>query len=75
MSKKPKKEFLYIGDHFYYESGGRMSNIYLDGQRTDWGKVQIALKQGFNVTIKHAEDSIKLNMQERLRVIKREIGK
>lgn len=48
----------YIGDNFYYDSGTMMSSIYLEsGMRTDWGKVQIALKEGMEVHIRQANDA------------------
>lgn len=58
---EPKKEVFrafYIGDNFYYKSGTMMSSIYLEnGMRTDWGKVQIALKEGMEIQIRQATDS------------------
>ena len=49
---------FYIGDDFYIKSGNIMSSIYTeDGQRTDWGKVQMALANGQEVRIRQASDS------------------
>ena len=46
---------IYIGDHFYAESGTMMSSIYTeDGRRTDWGFVQCALRDGQIVNIRPA---------------------
>ena len=46
---------IYIGDHFYHESGTMMSSIYgEDGIRSDWGKVQIALRAGQSIEIRQA---------------------
>lgn len=58
---KNKNEIVkvyYIGDEFYGNSGTMMSSIYLEGGiRTDWGKVQFALKEGKEVQIRQATDS------------------
>lgn len=49
-------KLIYIGDNFYRESGTVMSSIYEEnGDRSDWGKVQIALKGGQKVSIRPAE--------------------
>lgn len=51
-------KLIYIGDHFYTESGTMMSPIYAeDGCRSDWGKVQIALERGDEVHIRQATDA------------------
>lgn len=48
-------KLIYIGDHFYQESGTAMSPIYTeDGQRSDWGFVQVALRKGESVSIRQA---------------------
>jgi len=48
-------KLIYIGDHFYMESGTIMSSIYTEtGERSDWGKVQMALKDGEEVEIRQA---------------------
>lgn len=48
-------ELIYIGDHFYAESRTMMSSIYTtDGQRSDWGFVQCALRDGETVNIRPA---------------------
>lgn len=48
----------YIGDNFSSNSGTMMSSIYLEGGfRTDWGKVQILLKEGKELRIRQATDS------------------
>lgn len=50
-------ELIFIGDHFYLESGTRMSCIYqLDGRRFDWGKVNVALQNGDTVNIRPATE-------------------
>lgn len=52
-----KLELIFIGDHFYSESGSWMSSIYhLDGRRSDWGKVNVALREGRDVHIRPATD-------------------
>ncbi|HUU90512.1 MAG TPA: hypothetical protein VM238_04800 [Phycisphaerae bacterium] len=46
---------IYIGEHFYLDSGTAMSSIYTeDGQRMDWGFVQIELERGEDVHIRQA---------------------
>lgn len=48
-------ELIYIGDEFYSASGTAMSSIYdIDGNRQDWGFVQIALQKGESVYIRPA---------------------
>lgn len=48
-------KLIYIGDHFYHESGTMMSSIYgEDGTRSDWGKVQVALRAGQPIEIRQA---------------------
>lgn len=48
-------ELIFIGDKFYNESGSIMSSIYtVDGERSDWGFVQIALSAGKSVHIRPA---------------------
>lgn len=52
--KKPL-ELIYIGDHFYRDSGTIMSSLYdTDGVRQDWGKVQLACRTGQRVNIRPA---------------------
>jgi hypothetical protein len=59
--KKNKPEVVniyYIGDDFYGKSGTTMSSIYLEGgYRTDWGRVNIALREGKEVRIRQATDA------------------
>lgn len=63
---------IYIGDHFYWESGTLMSPVYTeDGQRADWGKVQDALKHGDDVTIRQATDSERVHYENMLRRLKK----
>ena len=48
-------QLIYIGKHFYSESGTAMSSIYTeDGKRMDWGFVQRALADGETVNIRPA---------------------
>jgi len=48
-------ELIYIGDHFYHESKTMMSSIYTPGgKRSDWGFVQVALRNGESVHIRPA---------------------
>lgn len=51
-------KLVYIGDHFYPESGTMMSPVYTeDGRRSDWGFVQCALRDGATVTIRQATNA------------------
>ena len=48
-------ELYFIGSSFYIESGSRMSSIYtVEGDRTDWGKVNCSLEKGDSVHIRPA---------------------
>lgn len=48
-------ELIYVGDDFYFETGTMMSPIYdVHGCRQDWGKVQMALRNGESVHIRQA---------------------
>jgi len=50
-------ELIYIGDHFYKDSQTVMSPIYtVDGARSDWGFVKIALQSGESVHIRQATE-------------------
>lgn len=66
-------KLIYIGDHFYIESCTSMSCIYTeDGQRSDWGFVQLALRRGDDVSIRQPTQS-ELDMYEaKLSRLKRE---
>lgn len=48
-------QLIYIGEDFYSNSGSFISPLYtVDGQRYDYGFMQIALKCGKNVNIRQA---------------------
>ncbi len=48
-------ELIYIGKKFYWQSGTAMSSLYdVNGNRQDWGFVQIALQNGESVRIRPA---------------------
>ena len=48
-------ELIFIGDKFYSESKSIMSSIYtVDAERSDWGFVQVALRNGESVHIRPA---------------------
>ena len=48
---------IFIGKKFYEESGWAMSSIYTEqGQRMDFGAIQIHLENGGSVTIRQATD-------------------
>lgn len=66
-------KLMYIGDHFYHESRTMMSSIYgEDGARGDWGKVQIALARGEEVTIRQATQPERDFYEARLSRMKRD---
>ncbi len=66
-------KLIYIGDHFYLESGTMMSPIYTeDGTRMDWGSVQAALKRGQTVSIRPATPSELDGYEAKLSRLKRE---
>jgi hypothetical protein len=63
---------VYIGDHFYSESRSMMSPIYTeDGQRYDWGFVQVALKRGEEILIRQATQAEKDMYEAQLSRMKR----
>lgn len=50
-------QLVYYGQRFYAESGSSMSSVYTeDGDRYDWGFMQIALEKGESVYIRQATD-------------------
>lgn len=54
---KENMELIYIGDEFYSRSRTMMSSIYtIDGKRSDWGFVSLALKSGESVSIRPATE-------------------
>lgn len=51
-------DLIYIGDHFYIQSGTMMSSLYTtQGNRFDWGLVQVALQRGHLINIRPATDA------------------
>lgn len=68
-------ELIYIGDHFYDESKSIMSPIYtVEGNRSDWGFVQIALKNGDSVHIRQATKEEKKYYENRLAGLKQSLS-
>ena len=66
---------IYIGDHFYPESGTMMSPIYTeDGRRSDWGFVQCALRDGATVNIRQATQAERDHYEAQLSRLKREFA-
>ena len=64
-------KLLYIGDHFYFESGTSMSSIYTeDGYRYDWGFIKRDLSKGYEVHIRQATDAEVGRYERKLREIK-----
>lgn len=48
-------ELIFIGDKFYRESSTSISSLYdIEGNRQDWGKVNLALRNGESVYIRPA---------------------
>ena len=46
---------IFIGNRFYEESGSIMSSLYtVEGERTDWGFIEVALRNGKSVSIRPA---------------------
>ncbi len=69
-------KLIYIGDHFYLESKTMMSCIYHEtGERSDWGKVNSALRAGKNVEIRQATQEEKNHYEAHLSRMKREFEK
>lgn len=66
-------QLIYIGDHFYKESGTLMSPIYTeDGRRMDWGFVHSALRDGKTVNIRPATQAELDGYEAKLSRMKRE---
>lgn len=66
-------KLVYIGDHFYGESGTMMSPIYTeDGKRYDWGFVQVALRNGDEISIRQATQAEKDHYEAKLSRMKRD---
>ena len=64
-------ELIFIGTEFYHESKTAMSFIYtVDGKRSDWGFVQIALREGKSVHIRPATEKELEFYRMHLRAIK-----
>lgn len=57
VKQKPLRA-IYIGDHFYSESGTAMSSIYEKDtwRRLDWGLIEIALRNGQPVNMRPANE-------------------
>ena len=50
-------QLIHIGSRFYYESGSVMGSLYTpEGERSDWGKVELTLERGDSVTLRPATD-------------------
>lgn len=65
-------DLIYIGDQFYLESGTVMSSIYdMQGNRSDWGFVQTALKKGESVHIRPATEEEKEPYHKYLLLLKK----
>lgn len=74
-SDEPKNDniykLVYFGDQYYDWSNGVMSALYTEnGIRSDWGKVNVALRDGEKVLIRHATAEEITQADERLRAIR-----
>jgi hypothetical protein len=64
-------KLIYIGPHFYMESGTIMSPVYTEsGERSDWGLIQLALSRGDSISIRQATQVEKCFYEERLASLK-----
>ena len=64
-------KLIYIGERFYFDSGGVMSAIYYeDGDRCDWGHVKMGLRDGRSVNIRPASDGEIESAELKLKEIK-----
>lgn len=82
MSKKhkdEKKEIVFIGNEFYYESGTMMSCVYEKTndkyKRTDWGFIQIALEEGYDINMRPATEEEMKMFKEKLCKFKKKTNK
>lgn len=68
-------KLIYIGNHFYMESGLRMGALYTEeGERSDWSTVEGALTAGETVEIRPATEMELAHYERVLRRIKSERG-
>lgn len=66
-----KIKVIYIGDHFYMESGTMMSCLYLeDGSRYDYGFMKRDLLAGKAIIIRPATDAEIGQYERKLRAFK-----
>lgn len=64
-------ELIYIGDNFYQESRTQMSSLYtVEGRRSDWGFVNVALRNGETVHIRQSTKEEKKYYHNKLKQIK-----
>jgi len=48
---------VYMGDDLYSRSGSALSSIYTeDGRRSDWGVVEVALREGEEINIRQGTE-------------------
>jgi len=66
------REFVFIGQDFYYDSSTIMSSVYeLEWNskitvRSDWGKIQQLLANGYEIHIRQANPGELVNFQRKL---------
>lgn len=64
-------QLIYIGDHFYWDSGTMMGSMYTtDGQRADFNTVTRALQAGEAVNIRPANATEYGEYERKLRALK-----
>lgn len=68
-------DLIYIGPEFYFESGTIMSSLYeIEGNRQDWGFVQVALRKGESVHIRPATEEEKKPFRKYLQTLRTKIA-
>ena len=74
-----KKKYIYIGDKFYWKSGSAMSSVYEETsrgfERSDWGKIQLWLKEGNEVSVRKATEEELEKFEKTLISYKKELNK
>lgn len=69
-------KLVYVGDYFYEGSSSIMSSLYTeDGSRSDWGKVNVALRNGEEIHIRQATEKELEMANKQLEYIKKRLEK
>jgi hypothetical protein len=70
---RKENNIIYIGDHFYMDSGMRMSPLYsIHGERWDYGLIRCALERGEIVHIRPATRAEIYPYEQRLKTLQQE---